>query len=150
MLGLFDLDSLQVTSTLTQKRIQKGRWALNSLVISRYKLAWNQPDALTSMMNYYRYFIAKTIADPVSSIWSVPNDQKFIKQAANGKDKVEVPTLIIWGTKDIYLDEKLGEVSVLPEICAQCTLKKVPTASHWILADEPDIVNKYIQEFIKE
>ena len=79
----------------------------------------------------------------------LPNDQHFIKQAANGKEKVKVPTLMIWGTKDIYLDEKLGELSVLPEICDQCTLQKVPTASHWILADEPNIVNKYIQDFFE-
>ena len=60
--------------------------------------------------------------------------------------KLEVPTLIIWGTEDSALSKQLAEES--KNYISDCTLKFIEGASHWVQTEEPDKVNQYIHEFI--
>jgi pimeloyl-ACP methyl ester carboxylesterase len=58
--------------------------------------------------------------------------------------KVEVPTLVIWGDRDRYLDP---ELAVPPqELVTRARIEHVPGASHWVQHDAPDRVGKLLIE----
>ena len=60
-----------------------------------------------------------------------------------------MPTLIIWGDQDAALDKPLAKMS--SEACTgKVEIKYIEGASHWVQMDRPDLVNKYIREFLAE
>ena len=94
-----------------------------------YRAAWSQPGALTAMLNYYR---TMTRAGPL------------LGEADDYR--VTVPTLIIWGERDrALLPANLDGIEALvPDL----ELVRVPTATHWIAHDAPDVVNAAIESFL--
>ena len=48
---------------------------------------------------------------------------------------VHVPTLILWGRKDVALTPQMAEASV--ELCDNGELIMYDDATHWLLHDEP-------------
>lgn len=96
-----------------------------------YLSAWAQPGALTGMVNYYR---AGT-PDPEK----VQKDKKI--------PVIEVPTLVIWGERDTAL--RPGLLDGLEAYVSDLTVRRIPEATHWVLTDAPDQVNRYIREFIR-
>ncbi|WP_439556086.1 alpha/beta fold hydrolase, partial [Dyadobacter sp.] len=96
--------------------------------IAAYKRAWRQPNALTSMINWYRAFAQS----PPATI----------------NEAIEVPALILWGTKDLFLSKKMAEQSVAR--CTQGQLILIENASHWLHHEEPDLVNGYIFAFLNK
>jgi pimeloyl-ACP methyl ester carboxylesterase len=91
-----------------------------------YMEAWSQPGAITGGLNYYR------------ASGTGPRD--------NADLTVRVPTLVIWGEKDHFL--LTGNLDGLSELVPDLTVKRVPGASHWVIHEEPALVNTYIREFI--
>jgi len=93
-----------------------------------YLRAWSQPGALTASLNYYRAMALGSGLD-------------------NSSYKVNVPTLVIWGEKDKYLmtSNLTGLEAYVPDL----KIKRVPDGSHWIIHEQPQLVNKYIKKFIK-
>jgi pimeloyl-ACP methyl ester carboxylesterase len=59
---------------------------------------------------------------------------------------VEVPTLVIWGEKDPYLLP--GNLEGLDEFVPDLTIKRIPDGTHWVIHEQPNLVNRYIREFI--
>jgi pimeloyl-ACP methyl ester carboxylesterase len=60
--------------------------------------------------------------------------------------KIEVPTLVIWGEKDVAL-----EVSTLDgtdAYVADLRILRLPNASHWVQQDAPEEVNAAIRDFL--
>ena len=96
--------------------------------IAAYKRAWRQPNALTSMINWYRAFAQS--------------------RPATINEAIEVPALILWGTKDLFLSKKMAEQSVAR--CTQGQLILIENASHWLHHEEPDLVNGYIFAFLNK
>lgn len=60
---------------------------------------------------------------------------------------IEVPTLIVWGVKDLALNRKLPELS--RKYIKDCTIKYVDDASHWVQLDGCEEANKAVWDFIK-
>ena len=60
---------------------------------------------------------------------------------------VKVPTLVIWGEKDPAMLP--GYVNGLEEYVPNVTIKRIPDAAHRVVHKKPDLVNKYIREFIE-
>lgn len=60
---------------------------------------------------------------------------------------IEVPTLIVWGVKDMALNIKLPELS--KKYIKDCTIKYVEEASHWVQMDAYEEVNKHIWDYVK-
>ncbi len=85
--------------------------------IDRYRLAWSQPGALTGMVNWYRA-IVRARPQPV-------------------RQQVDVPTRILWGADDEYLDSEMAHRSI--EYCTDGELRMVDGATHWILHEEPAV-----------
>ncbi|CAI2349758.1 unnamed protein product [Caenorhabditis sp. 36 PRJEB53466] len=61
---------------------------------------------------------------------------------------LEMPTLIIWGTGDGALDVEAAEESC--KTLRNATFKTIPGASHWVQQDEPELVNSYITDFLRQ
>jgi pimeloyl-ACP methyl ester carboxylesterase len=102
-----------------------------------YREAWAQPGALTGGLNYYRAAAAGP-APPGETLPDLPFSPEDMT--------VRVPTLVIWGERDTALLP--GLVDGLDEFVPRLNLRRVPDASHWVLAEKPDLVNRYIREFL--
>lgn len=89
--------------------------------ITRYKNAFASPGALTGPLNYYRaaFRYSQDLFDPPT--------------------QVEVPTLVLWGEQDPYLNIHL--IENLDRWVRNLEIQRFPGSSHWIQNDIPDLVN---------
>lgn len=104
-----------------------------------YIEAWSQSGALTGGLNWYR--AAK--AGPPTSAGAAPETNLA---AGFESLRVNVPTLVIWGEQDVAL--LTGCLEGLADYVSDLTVKRVPHGSHWVVNEEPELVNQYIREFI--
>jgi epoxide hydrolase 4 len=104
-----------------------------------YIEAWSQPGALTGGLNYYR---AAKVGPPA------PGDTNAANFAAGMPSlEVKVPTLVIWGEKDVAL--LTGNLEGLDKYVPNLTIKRIPDGTHWVIHEKPALVDGYIREFIK-
>lgn len=97
--------------------------------IVEYKKAWAQPGAMTAMINWYRAAVRH---------WpKMPRDLC-----------VHVPTLIIWGMKDVALSHRMARPSM--DYCDDGKLVFFEDATHWVQHDETENVNQLLVEFLVE
>lgn len=92
--------------------------------LERYQKAWDQPGAMTAMINWYR-----AMARPG-------------RHLSIADHKVRVPTLMIWGEEDTFLDQRMAEPSI--ELCEEGRLVKLPGISHWVQHEAADQVNRLL------
>ncbi|RAZ65621.1 alpha/beta fold hydrolase [Planococcus maitriensis] len=92
-----------------------------------YRHAWSQPGALTGMLNWYR-------AIRKGSLLQMP------------ASRVGVPVRIIWGIGDQFLSPMLAKESL--KFCEDAELVWVGEATHWVHHEQPEIVNRLIEEFL--
>ena len=61
---------------------------------------------------------------------------------------VRVPTLVVWGLRDqALLPANLdGLEACVPDL----RIERLPQASHWVMHEEPQRLNRLIREFIGE
>ena len=104
-----------------------------------YLEAWSQPGALTAGLNYYR---ASRVGPPTGDDKQAPNFA-----AGLGSLEVKVPTLVIWGEKDTAL--LTGNLEGLDKFVPNLTIKRIPDGTHWVIHEQPALINEYIREFIK-
>ena len=100
-------------------------------VLDRYKQALAKPGALTGALNYYRALGRRAGYDLV------------------GPDPVaQMPVLTIWGEKDRALGKEMldGLERYVPDL----TVRRIPDASHWVQQDRPDLVNRYLTDFLRK
>jgi len=102
--------------------------------------AWSQPGALTGGLNYYR---AARIGPPTGES-NAPTGNFAIDPAAL---TVKVKTLVIWGEKDTAL--LTGNLDGLEKFVPDMTVKRIPDGTHWVIHEKPDLINRYIREFIR-
>ena len=95
--------------------------------IDKYKEAWSQPGAIIAMLNWYR----------AAARYQMPD----MKDA-----RIRVPTLMMWGMKDVALSHRLARPSM--DYCVEGNLILFPEATHWVQLDEADSVNHYLADFL--
>jgi pimeloyl-ACP methyl ester carboxylesterase len=105
---------------------------------SAYLKAWSQPGALTGGLNYYR---ANPLADR-----SEAGKAEAGQNSASYSWKIKLPTLVIWGEKDIALTTSL--LNGLDSYVEDLEIKRIPEATHWVQHDSPEIVNQHIWAFL--
>lgn len=59
---------------------------------------------------------------------------------------VDLPTLVLWGMKDVALLPSLLEG--LGEYVPRLTLERIPEASHWIVHEQPQLVAERLARFL--
>ena len=89
----------------------------------RYREAWNQPGAMTGMINWYRATFRKISKSTAPS-------------------KIKVPTLILWGQQDPHISYEMAPLSV--DLCEDGRLVTFEDATHWVLHDEPEEVSQHL------
>lgn len=101
--------------------------AFTSADFEKYKDAWSQPGALTSMLNWYR---AAFRYPP-----KMPDDPQ-----------VKVRTLVMWGMKDSALTHRMARPSM--DYCDEGNLILFPESTHWVHLDAADEINHYLLDFL--
>ena len=96
---------------------------------NRYREAWAQENAITSMINWYR-----AVA--------------FRSSGSNAPAQITVPTLILWGKQDPHLSYEMAELSL--DSCENGLLITFEEASHWVHQDEPDRFNQLMIDHFKK
>ncbi|MBW2582403.1 MAG: alpha/beta hydrolase [Deltaproteobacteria bacterium] len=127
---------------LSDVLVQFGsKWEMSEERRLKYIDAWSQPGALTGSLNYYR---ASPLYPPTST-----EDKEQIKSILNLPKEmlaVRVPTLVIWGEQDRAL--LTGNLDGLEEYIEDLTLKRIPDGTHWVIHEQPELVNTLIRDFI--
>jgi epoxide hydrolase 4 len=95
--------------------------------LARYQEAWAQPDAMRSMVNWYRAAI-RGAARPAGP-WRVP-----------------VETLVLWGVRDTALGREMVAPSLA--LCDHGRSVFFERATHWIQHEEPAAVNDLLLRFL--
>ena len=119
-----------------------SKWEMTKEIRLRYIEAWSRPGALTGGLNYYR---ASPLYPPTSK-----NDEEKIKGIMNLPHEmmeVKVPTLVIWGEQDQAL--LTGNLEGLGEYVGDLTIKRIPDGSHWVIHEQPELVNSLMREFLQ-
>jgi epoxide hydrolase 4 len=93
-----------------------------------YNQAWSEPGALTSMLHWYRAGFR-------------------VKHEPYPDPLVKVPTLMIWGAKDLFLGPGLARASFAQ--CEAARIVWIEDASHWVQHEKPDRVNQLLLEFLQ-
>ncbi len=102
----------------------RNKGAFTAFDKQKYIEAWSQPDAIDCGINYYRKNLR---FDDLTGI-------------------IKVPTLVIHGMKDSYV--KPGVLEGLSDYVKDLKIVKIENASHWVMHDNPELVNSSINEFI--
>ncbi len=101
--------------------------------LEEYVKAWALPGALTAMLNWYRALFRQVMVSPGRKA-GVRQDQR-----------VHVPTLMLWGVKDIALSRQMAQPSI--DLCDEGRLIFFENATHWVQHDEPDAVAQILASF---
>ncbi len=132
-IGFFQLPCLPEAATRAQNwragvtalRGSSRHGTFSTADLSQYRLAWSRPGAFTSMLNWYRALVQRP------------------PQARS--PRVTVPTLVIWGVQDQFLDVAMVEPSVA--LCDNGRYVLLPEATHWVQHEEPQQVNELLSRF---
>lgn len=103
----------------------------------QYRQAWSA--GLTGPLNYYR---ASPLHPPLA-----PTDAVMHLQLPDAMLYVKVPTTVIWGEADTALPPSL--LDGLERYVSDLHITRLPTASHWLVHEEPTAVMHAIQAALK-
>jgi pimeloyl-ACP methyl ester carboxylesterase len=124
-----------LVSSLFKEGIKQGYFTEEDR--KAYIEAWSQPGALTGSLNYYR----------ATNLGSFVGESDDVLSADPSLFRILVPTLVIWGEKDRWL--LTGNLKGLKRYVPNLTIKRIPDGSHWVIHEQPQLVNSYIREFIE-
>ncbi len=96
--------------------------------LDEFAAAAAKPGALTSMLSYYRNLISS--GGLFNRTWGV----------------LQVPTLMVWGENDAALGKELTYGT--SQYVADFKLHYIPNCSHWVQQEQPELVNRYMREFL--
>jgi pimeloyl-ACP methyl ester carboxylesterase len=118
-----------------------SKWEMSDEIRRKYVEAWSRPGALTGGLNYYRVSplyppTSKADEESIKGIMDLPHEWFEVK----------VPTLVIWGEEDQAL--LTGNLDGIEEYVADLTVKRIPDATHWVIHEQPEVVNALIRQFI--
>lgn len=94
---------------------------------AEYLEAWKRPGALTGALNYFRA-------------------AQGFRQTRLENWHISVPTMVLWGEADPIL--LTGNLRGLDEYVSSLALHRHPTATHWIVHEEPEWIHAHIRGFL--
>ncbi len=105
------------------------RKSFSDAELNRYRAAWSQPGSMTAMINWYRCLFQQT-------------------PRAIPANKIQIPTLMIWGKLDPHLMWQMAAGSI--DRCKGGRLEYLEDATHWVQQDRPEIVNRLLIDHFTE
>ncbi len=122
---LIGLGNWQGAATMLKQSSRHDTFSQADLL--RYREAWSQPEAFRSMLNWYRAVVQRQPQLPLDP-------------------RVGVPTLIIWGERDVALSRDMAPASAA--LCNDVQLALIEEATHWVQHDAAERVNALLVEFL--
>lgn len=109
---------------------------LTEAVKEQYRAVWSR--GLRGGCNYYRSSPLRPPRpeDPAAASVELPTSMLT----------VSLPTLVVWGMDDVALPPEL--IDGLDAYVPHLTLHKVPGASHWIIHEQPALIQKHLSDFL--
>ncbi|GAC1416760.1 MAG: alpha/beta hydrolase [Candidatus Velthaea sp.] len=101
-------------------------------VLDVYRRNAAQPGALRAMLNWYRAF---------------GRGGGFARQCRLGFPPIDVPTLMIWGERDVALTK--ATTYGTSRYVRDLTVRYLPGVSHWVQQEAPEIVNAMLGAFLR-
>lgn len=101
---------------------------LNAKERARYREAWAQPHAITSMINWYRASLRQM-------------------RKSTGTSQIRVPTLVLWGQQDPHISYEMAQLSV--DLCEYGRLVTFEDATHWVMHDKPKEVSDLLVDHFR-
>ncbi len=98
--------------------------------MAEYIRAWKQPGAMSSMINWYRAM-----------------GRRLDDGAFSANPRVTVPTIIIWGAQDRFLQREMAQESTT--LCDDARVVYFEDATHWVQHEKPNEVNALLSEFFR-
>ena len=114
---------------------------LSDEVKNRFRAAWEGPERLDAMFNWYR---SSPIAVPVPG---EPPPAAPLYGAPANVFHVAAPHLLVWGLDDTALLP--SSRARLADFCDDLEVREVPGADHWIVHTHPAIVAGHVREFVR-
>ena len=109
-----------------------------------YLEAWAQPGALTGGLNFYR---ASEMGPPRNETEATAMKAQLAKLQEQRAFTVNVPTLVIWGMQDNALLP--GNLEGLEDYVPDLEIERIDNATHWVVREQPDAVNRAIRSFLE-
>lgn len=97
-------------------------------VLAIYAANAARPGGMRAMINWYRVAMPELVRD------------------GSLTQKIETPTLIIWGEKDVAIENSCLDGT--EQYVRDLTIVRLPNASHWVQQDAPDEVNAALARFL--
>ncbi len=94
-------------------------------VIEVYRAGWLKPQAMRSMINYYRAALRGARAE-----------------RRHGFPVIDVPTLLVWGLADHALRRETTDGT--DDYVEDLTMRFLPGVSHWVQQEAPETVNEIL------
>jgi len=102
------------------------------------------PDAFTDEeLEYYRWAFRRPGAAHAAVDWYRAAARRFDPPP---RDRVDAPTLVVWGDEDVALLPEMADESV--EYCADGRLERFPGASHWVHRERVEDVNDLLVDHL--
>ena len=110
---------------------------LSDTLKEQYRAIWRA--GLTGALNYYRASPLRPprAEDPAAAAVTLPPEMLTVK----------VPTLVLWATGDTALLPEL--IDDLPAFVPQLTLERIDGATHWIVHEQPALVQARLTAFLR-
>lgn len=138
--------------SLTQIMRSSYIFFFNIPYLAEYYLGYNQCSILKPILKlakltdeelmFYRYTFTKGGFTPPLNYYRNLMKHSFVEY----QPKSSIPTLIVWGVKDIALGQELAVSSA--QSFDHCVIKYVGEASHWVNQEYPNEFNKHIRDFL--
>ena len=106
---------------------------MNEDQAAEYLAIWRRPESLTAGLNYYR---ANKSGPPNGDDSEPRNIAETI---------VKVPTLVIWGDKDVYFTP--DNVDLMRDVVPDMIVRRFPDNDHWIVHQRPKDIADLITAF---
>jgi pimeloyl-ACP methyl ester carboxylesterase len=100
--------------------------------LERYVRVWSEPGALPAMVGWYRALFRRA--------------GELYRHSAR-IPPYRMQALLLWGEQDVALGVELAEASA--RLLAQGQLIRVPTATHWVQHDFPDLTTQHILDNLR-
>ncbi|HUO06651.1 MAG TPA: alpha/beta hydrolase [Candidatus Binataceae bacterium] len=122
-----------VTDAIRNSAIQKD--AFTDADLEYYRDAFKNHYSISAALNYYRANLREGFS-------SKPDAASPLNR------KIDAPTLLIWGEQDFALGKELT-YGMEGLFTGPFTIKYIPDSGHWVQNEKPDLVNRYMRDFLE-